>query len=88
MPCAEGDVVEPLEQYLPLRAHASPPPLPPPPGPQEYLCRRCGATYTSLDAMRLLDPMSGAFHCEECRGELEANVDVAGGGWGGREATI
>ncbi|PSC75801.1 general transcription factor IIE subunit 1 [Micractinium conductrix] len=52
----------------------------------EYLCRRCGATYTSLDAMRLLDPMSGAFHCEECRGELEANVDVAGLGGAGTAA--
>lgn len=45
---------------------------------QEYLCRRCGATYTSLDAIRLLDPMTGAFRCEECKAELEANVDAAG----------
>ncbi|KAL4430030.1 hypothetical protein ABPG77_004400 [Micractinium sp. CCAP 211/92] len=45
---------------------------------QEYLCRRCGATYTSLDAVRLLDPMTGAFRCEECKAELEANVDAAG----------
>jgi hypothetical protein len=42
------------------------------------LCRRCGATYTSLDAVRLLDPASGAFLCEECRAELEANIDAAG----------
>lgn len=41
--------------------------LPGPPGLQEYLCRRCGATYTSLDAVRLLDPMTGAFRCEECK---------------------
>jgi hypothetical protein len=49
---------------------------------QEYLCRRCGATYTSLDAIRLLDPASGAFHCEECRAELEPSVDALGLGAG------
>ncbi|KAL4444027.1 hypothetical protein ABPG75_011764 [Micractinium tetrahymenae] len=53
---------------------------------QEYLCRRCGATYTSLDAIRLLDPMSGAFRCEECKAELEANVDAAGLGSAGTGA--
>ena len=45
---------------------------------QEYLCRRCGATYTSLDAIRLLDPATGGFRCEECRSELDANVDASG----------
>lgn len=49
---------------------------------QEYLCRRCGATYTSLDAIRLLDPATGGFRCEECRSELDANVDASGlGEW-------
>ncbi len=56
--------------------------------PQEYLCRRCGATYTSLDAVRLLDPATGAFHCEDCRAELDANIEVAGlGGSGGGAAS-
>ena len=50
--------------------------------PQEYLCRRCGATYTSLDAVRLLDPASGAFRCEECRAELDMSVDAAAAGLG------
>ena len=53
---------------------------------QEYLCRRCGATYTSLDAIRLLDPASGAFRCEECRAELEANMGTAGLGGAGAGA--
>ncbi|EFN56571.1 hypothetical protein CHLNCDRAFT_51546 [Chlorella variabilis] len=44
----------------------------------EYLCRRCGATYTSLDAVRLLDHATGAFLCEECHAELDANIEAAG----------
>ena len=55
--------------------------------PQEYLCRRCGATYTSLDAIRLLDAASGAFHCEECRAELAPSVDAMGLGAGGGAAS-
>lgn len=45
---------------------------------QEYLCRRCGATYTSLDTYKLLDRTTGIFHCEECGGQAEANIDAAG----------
>lgn len=55
---------------------------------QEYLCRRCGSTFTSLDAVHLLDPMTGAFRCEECQAELEANIDAAGlGGTSGGAAS-
>jgi DNA-directed RNA polymerase subunit RPC12/RpoP len=55
--------------------------------PQEYLCRRCGATYTSLDAVRLLDLTSGAFRCEECAAELDSNIDAAGLGSAGGAAS-
>lgn len=66
---------------LPLveRAPAHPPILITSPKPQqEYVCRRCGAAYTSLDAIRLLDPLTGAFHCEDCKAELDANIAAAG----------
>lgn len=33
---------------------------------QRYICSRCGAIYSSLDAMSLLDPMTGSFKCEHC----------------------
>lgn len=33
---------------------------------QVYVCPRCGASYTSLDAPRLFDPAHNGFMCEEC----------------------
>ena len=57
--------------------------------PQEYQCRRCGAAYTSLDALRLVDPATGGFRCEECSAELDAGLDMAAAGlgeWAGRTA--
>lgn len=42
----------------------------------EYICPRCGATATSLDAARLLDPVTLSFRCEECQlGELVEHVE-------------
>ena len=55
----------------------------------EYQCRRCGAAYTSLDALRLVDPATGGFRCEECSAELDASLDMAAAGlgeWAGRTA--
>ena len=45
---------------------------------QQYLCPRCGAKFSSLDAMALLDPMSGTFRCEDCQGELVEHVEGPG----------
>jgi transcription initiation factor TFIIE subunit alpha len=36
----------------------------------------CGKRYSSLDAMRLLDPTTGQFTCQVCRGEV---VQLGGG---------
>eukprot|EP00887_Chlorella_sp_A99_P001196 scaffold14.g1196.t1 len=47
----------------------------------EYVCPRCGATATSLDAARLLDPVTLTFRCEECKiGELKERVEGVPGG--------
>lgn len=42
---------------------------------QEYVCPRCGAQYSSLNAMSLLDMQTGTFRCEECRTELTEKVE-------------
>lgn len=42
---------------------------------QQYICPRCGAKFSSLDAISLLDPMTGVFRCEECKGELTEHVE-------------
>lgn len=35
-----------------------------------YACPTCGATYTSLQAASLIDPLEGVFKCEDCSSEL------------------
>lgn len=45
---------------------------------QQYICPRCGAQFSSLDAMALLDPMAGVFRCEHCQGELIEHVEGPG----------
>lgn len=34
---------------------------------QGYSCPGCGASYSSMDAPRLLDFVTGEFHCEDCK---------------------
>ena len=46
---------------------------------QRYICPRCGAQYSSLDAMSLLDVATGAFLCEECQGELQEHIEGPAG---------
>lgn len=41
---------------------------------QTYICKRCGATYSSLDATRLIDTASMTFRCEDCGNELVEHV--------------
>ncbi|KAL6777978.1 hypothetical protein ACKKBG_A16445 [Auxenochlorella protothecoides x Auxenochlorella symbiontica] len=55
---------------------------------QQYICPRCGAQASSLDAVRLLDPRTGTFLCEECGAELEQRAagDSQAGGPGGSAA--
>lgn len=45
----------------------------------QYVCPQCGAQYSSLNALALLDPMSGTFRCEDCRGELIEHTDAPSG---------
>ncbi len=47
---------------------------------QQYICPRCGAKFSSLDAISLLDPMTGIFRCEECQGELAEHIEGPQGG--------
>jgi transcription initiation factor TFIIE subunit alpha len=47
---------------------------------QQYICPRCGAKFSSLDAISLLDPMSGIFRCEDCQGELAEHIEGPHGG--------
>ena len=49
---------------------------------QEYKCPACGARYNTLQALSLIDPSDGLFHCEACRAVL---VDEEPGGGGGGE---
>ena len=42
---------------------------------QKYICPRCGAQFSSLDAIALLDPTTGVFRCEDCGGELTEMVE-------------
>ena len=49
---------------------------------QEYACPACGARYTSLQALSLIDMSDGLFHCEVCRSVL-ADAEDGGGGDGG-----
>ena len=49
---------------------------------QEYACPACGARYTSLQALTLIDMSDGLFHCEVCRTVL-ADAEDGGGGDGG-----
>jgi len=42
---------------------------------QQYICPRCGAKFSSLDAISLLDPITGIFRCEECNGELTEHIE-------------
>ena len=52
---------------------------------QEYACPACGARYTSLQALSLIDMSDGLFHCEVCRTVLADAEDggAEGGGGGG-----
>jgi transcription initiation factor TFIIE subunit alpha len=50
---------------------------------QQYICPRCGAKFSSLDAISLLDPMTGIFRCEECKGELAEHLEGPSQGGGG-----
>ncbi|KAK9822848.1 hypothetical protein WJX81_003226 [Elliptochloris bilobata] len=52
---------------------------------QEYACPACGARYTSLQALSLIDRADGLFHCEACRTVLVDAEDPGGGDGGGGE---
>lgn len=53
---------------------------------QQYICPRCGAKFSSLDAISLLDPMTGIFRCEECKGELVEHLEGPSQGGSGSTA--
>ncbi|KAL1935050.1 hypothetical protein VTP01DRAFT_4190 [Rhizomucor pusillus] len=38
-----------------------------------YVCLQCKKQYSALDAVALVDPTDGLFHCEVCSGILEQN---------------
>lgn len=42
---------------------------------QEYICPDCGRRYNAYDALRLISPEDGNFHCENCNGEVVAESD-------------
>lgn len=44
---------------------------------QRYHCPRCGAQYSSLNAISLLDAVGGIFRCEDCGSELVESEDGA-----------
>lgn len=50
---------------------------------QGYSCPGCGASYSSMDAPRLLDFATGEFHCEDCNTGL---VQLFAGGQTGDDA--
>jgi transcription initiation factor TFIIE subunit alpha len=53
---------------------------------QRYLCPRCGAQYSSLDASALVDFATGIFKCEDCGGELREHVEGPAGAAGAAAA--
>jgi transcription initiation factor IIE alpha subunit len=55
---------------------------------QKYLCVRCGATFSSLDALALLDPLDGSFRCEHCKAELREHVEGPQTGGAGANGTL
>eukprot|EP00884_Botryococcus_braunii_P006430 jgi/Botrbrau1/15789/Bobra.4_1s0140.1 len=45
---------------------------------QEYMCPGCAATYNTLQAMDLIDPRDGDFHCQICASVLAPLLDGQG----------
>lgn len=45
---------------------------------QEYVCPGCGVTYNTLQAVDLIDPKDGEFHCQICGQILAPLLDGQG----------
>lgn len=52
---------------------------------QDYVCPGCGVTYNTLQAVDLIDPKDGEFHCQICGQILAPLLD--GQGAAGDDAT-